>query len=187
MRRHNGDQARFLPFRQEVRFGIPGASAAYLSLAGRDETHFRLQGIIDRIDLDESGAGRVIDYKSGSSTFSKPDIQRGYALQTALYALAAERLLPEVARVAESYFLHIPTRKASGQLRLEERPADREIVEAAVEQAAVFVHLVRSGAFLSTPAKAVAGGTACRSGCQFAAICRVTRQSIAKGRSGYGR
>ncbi len=158
-----------------------------MDLSGQDGTRFRLQGIIDRIDLDESGAGRVIDYKSGSRTYGKQEILGGSATQTALYALAAEQLLPEVARVAESYFLHIPSRETSGHLRLDERPADGETVDAVVEQAAVFVHLVRSGAFPSTPAKAVAGGTSCRPGCQFAAICRVTRQSIAKGRSQYGR
>jgi hypothetical protein len=165
-----------------VRFGIPGARLPRLLLGGDEDTGFQVHGVIDRVDLDDQGGLRVIDYKSGSTTYSKEDIARGYALQSALYALAAERLLPGAGRVSESFYLHIPTRESSGRLRFAAGAEADGMVQAAVEVSAQFVDRIRSGVFPGAPGKPSVGARACRDSCDFAALCRVSRQSIAKAR-----
>ena len=180
----NDPEARFLPYLQEAGFGISQSELPQLEVAG-EHAQFRLRGMIDRVDRDSAGNLRVIDYKSGGTTWSKPDLQKGLALQTALYALAAERFwVGEGGRVAESHYWHIPSRKASGSLKLRGTVREDEIAEAAIQQAAWSVAQVRSGIFPSAPGKPVQGGMQCSSRCDFAPICRVTRQSIAKGRRG---
>jgi ATP-dependent helicase/DNAse subunit B len=180
----NDPEARFLPYLQEAGFGISQSELPQLEVTG-ERTQFRLRGMIDRVDRDAAGNLRVIDYKSGSTTWSKPDLQKGLALQTALYALAAERFwVSQGGRVAESHYWHIPSRKASGSLKLQGTVREHEIAEAAIQQAAWSVAQVRSGIFPSAPGKPVQGGMQCSGRCDFAPICRVTRQSIAKGRRG---
>ena len=180
----NDLEARFLPYLQEAGFGISQSELPQLEVTG-EHARFRLRGMIDRVDRDSVGNLRVIDYKSGSTTWSKPDLQKGLALQTALYALAAERFwVGQGGRVAESHYWHIPSRKASGSLKLQGTVREHEIAEAAIQQAAWSVAQVRSGIFPSAPGKPVQGGMQCSNYCDFAPICRVTRQSIAKGRRG---
>ena len=178
----NGSSSRFRPYQQEVRFGIPGARLPRLLLGGDEDTGFQVHGVIDRVDRDDQGGLRVIDYKSGSTTYSKEDIARGYALQSALYALAAERLLPGAGCVSESFYLHIPKRESSGRLRFAAGAEADGMVQAAVEVSAQFVDRIRSGVFPGAPGKPSVGARACRDSCDFAALCRVSRQSIAKAR-----
>jgi hypothetical protein len=124
----------------------------------------------------------VIDYKSGSTTYSKKDIEQGLAYQTALYALAVEpHLLPE-ARVVESYYLLIPSRATSGSIHFEERVAENETVQAAVGMASAFIRFIRRGEFPSLPGKATRGVLGCRQYCDFSGLCRVSRLGIAKAR-----
>lgn len=77
-----------------------------------DGTTLRLQGSVDRVDVDVEGNLRVLDYKSGKATkYAKlsdgdPTL-RGKFLQLPLYALAAERDLgrgPEPTR-ADYWFI----------------------------------------------------------------------------------
>jgi ATP-dependent helicase/DNAse subunit B len=180
--RQNGAAARFRPYLQEVRFGIPGGSWPELELVDDRGTSFRLHGIIDRIDRDDAGYLRVVDYKSGSRPHSESDIARGLSMQTALYALAVENLAPEAGRVVESTYLLIPTRKTSGRLVLAGAVAGHTTVQAALASAGRFVRRARTGIFPAAPGKPAQGGTACRDRCELAALCRVTRQSMRKAR-----
>jgi len=179
----------YRPHLQELRFGLPGptgivpkASLPRLHLAGSNGQVFDLHGVIDRVDRDVAGRWRVIDYKSGSAAFSEADILAGRALQSALYALAAERLLPGGAPVAETYYVHIAARKNSGRVECPGGAASDPIVAAAVERAAGFVEAVRAGRFTAAPSKSALGGGSCAHACDFAALCRVTRQGIRKAR-----
>lgn len=165
----NGDAPRFHPDQQELRFGMKGDALPSLWVG---ET-FYLHGVIDRLDRDAAGNLRVIDYKSGSTTYTGRQIEEGLALQTALYTLAARQVV-DAAAVAESYYLHIPTRKRSGQLRF---PDDEGKVQAAVERAVHFVRQVRAGRFPAAP-----GERSCPESCDMVGLCRRTRQSIAKAR-----
>jgi len=180
----NTPTARFLPYMQEAGFGIQSDGLPPLDIAG-DQALFRLRGMIDRLDRDVDGNLRVIDYKSGSTTYSKYDLQKALALQTALYALAAERFWTgEENRVAESHYWHIPSRKTSGSLKIIGDVLDDEVTNATIQQASWSVAQIRSGVFPSAPGKRVQGGMQCSSRCDFAPICRVNRQSIAKARRG---
>ena len=153
--------------------------------AGQELEVQHVSGEIDRLDRDADGNLRVIDYKSGSSTYSKPVLQKGLALQTALYALAAEQFWAQgEARVAESHYWHIPSRNASGSLKFSGAVLDDETAAGAIQQAAWSAAQVRAGVFPSAPAKPAPGSLQCRSYCDFAALCRVSRQSIAKAKRG---
>ncbi len=125
----------------------------------------------------------MLDYKSGSSGYSKNSVAQGLATQVALYALAAERNLTEVKGVAESAYLHLPSREASGRLVFGARVQENPFVQGAVASAAAFVRQTRGGIFPSAPAAPAAGATSCRTGCPFAALCRVSRLSIYKARN----
>ena len=126
---------------------------------------------------------RVLDYKTGSTKFSKSDLEKGLALQTGLYALAAERLwLESGAHIAESHYWHIPTRETSGSLIFEGAVLDNELAETVLRQAARSIEFVRSGVFPSAPARPISGGFSCRSYCDFGALCRVSRESVYKAR-----
>jgi ATP-dependent helicase/DNAse subunit B len=177
----HGETAAFEPWLQEAAFGLAdGKPALPLTVEG---VTFHLRGLIDRLDRDPAGNVRVVDYKSGSSTFSMNEIKRGTALQTVLYALAAQTLWAgEGGQVRESSYLHLPNRKKSGKVTFKdgERVEDNAVVQEGLGQAARSVQQVRAGHFPSAPAKPVEGWTACRPGCEKAALCRVTRASLRK-------
>ena len=180
----NEPTARFSPYLQEAGFGIGRGDRSPLEVVG-EHAQFRLGGVIDRVDRDSAGNLRVIDYKSGSTANTKSDLQQGLALQTALYALAAEHFwLQDQGRVAESHYWHIPSRKPSGSLYFQETVREERVAEITIQRAAQSVERIRVGIFPSAPAKPGQGSRSCRSRCDFGAVCRVSRQSIFKAKRG---
>jgi len=180
----NGENARYSPYLQEAGFGFSKNGPPPLDIKS-GSIEYRLHGLIDRLDRDAAGNLRVLDYKSGSVAYSKADMEKGLALQTALYALAAEKFwLEEGAIVAESHYWHIPSREASGNLDFQGTVRESDLAESAISQAALNVERVRAGVFPSAPAKPGAGSMLCRGNCDYSSICRVTRQSIHKARQG---
>jgi RecB family exonuclease len=173
--------ARFWPYLQEARFGLPGGRLPALVLEDVDGSRYTVHGVIDRVDRDADGNLRVIDYKSGSAAYSRADIEAGLACQTALYALAVEPLLAPGARVVESSYLLIPARTTSGTLEFAGRASENETVQAAVEMALAFIRFARGAQFPSLPGKA-AGGMACRDSCDYRGLCRISRHGMAKAR-----
>lgn len=172
----------YRPYAQELRFGIPGSNLPRLRLADDSGRSFELCGIIDRIDVDSAGRLRVIDYKSGSTTYSKNDILEGRALQSALYARAAEALLQGNPSVIETYYLHIPRREHSGRIVCQGGAASDAVIAEAVTQAARIVEAVRAGNFVAAPSKASLRSGSCAHTCDFGVLCRVTRQGGRKAR-----
>lgn len=78
------------PLRFEQAFGFRGMPPLILGMNGM---RVKLHGFIDRIDINEAGELRVIDYKTGSSHLSPRDLIEGRRLQLAVYALAARDVL----------------------------------------------------------------------------------------------
>ncbi|MGW8178149.1 MAG: PD-(D/E)XK nuclease family protein, partial [bacterium] len=76
----------WMPAAFELRFGIGEVPPLEI------ETSIglvRLRGFIDRVDRNQHGELRIIDYKSGGSGLAPMDLKRGYRLQLPIYALAA--------------------------------------------------------------------------------------------------
>lgn len=91
----------------EAAFGLPGSGRPPLMIEADDESDFPLtqggrtlmeiRGIVDRVDLAEAQGRRlvlIIDYKSGSTSFSLADAVYGLSLHLLLYLAAASELLP---------------------------------------------------------------------------------------------
>jgi len=88
-------RSRFRTIAVEVGFGLPGSSQPALEMPG-----IEVRGMIDRIDLAEANGRRlvrIIDYKSGSTSFRLADAVHGLNLQLLLY-LAAAACLPAFPR-----------------------------------------------------------------------------------------
>ena len=191
----NGEAAAWFPYRQEVRFGLPGGDLPALDLETEDGRRFRLHGVIDRLDRDAQGRLRLVDYKSGSTKHRPEDIRAGLSFQAPLYALAVELL--DGSPVAESCYLHLPSRETSGRLQfiagvtagmtvgMSAGVAGDETVQSAVEQASAFVDGVRRGQFPAAPVRLPSGQLPCASPCEYRALCRTNRHAMAKAHKRY--
>ena len=176
----NQNAVSFMPFAQELAFGIGGEHPA-VTLADDAGRSIRLRGVIDRIDHDGNGSVRIIDYKSGSTPYSKADIVEGRSVQTALYTLAAEQLLDGV-EVVESVYLHIPSREKSGKIeRNNPRVNADEILAGARKAVNDAAEHIRAGRFPNAPSK-MDGPNKCARWCDLSDLCQVTRKSVRKGR-----
>jgi ATP-dependent helicase/nuclease subunit B len=176
------NQGRYQPLLQEAKFGIKDSEQGAF-LVEFEEDSFYLRGVIDRVDKDDHGNLLVIDYKSGSTYYSKDSIEKGLALQTALYALAAQDFWAEEGeKISKSEYRHLPNRSTSGSLKFDDRVEDNETVQKAVEKACEYIQRIRKGIFPSATEKPIRGQHSCTSYCDFAPLCRVSRQSISKAR-----
>jgi ATP-dependent helicase/DNAse subunit B len=101
------------PLRFEQAFGFRGTPPLILVINGQQ---VRLHGYIDRIDCNEAGELRVIDYKTGSSHLSARDLVEGRRLQLAVYALAARDALGFGEPVEGFYWRIGPKGKSALQL-----------------------------------------------------------------------
>jgi len=102
------------PIAHEQPFGLQGHPPLVLSLA--NQLVVKIRGVIDRLDHDQQGRVRIIDYKTGSSHLAKTDLLAGRRLQLPIYALAAQQALG-VGQLAEGFYWIILQGKA-GSLRL---------------------------------------------------------------------
>jgi ATP-dependent helicase/DNAse subunit B len=98
------------PLRFEQAFGFHGTPPLILGIGGR---RVRLHGYIDRIDINEAGELRVIDYKTGSSHLAARDLVEGRRLQLAVYALAARDALG-LGNPIEGFYWRIGSKGRSG-------------------------------------------------------------------------
>ena len=96
------------PFAFEQKFGIKGTPCLEL---GVDGEVVRIRGVIDRVDKNENGMIRVIDYKTGGS-FGDRDLVEGKRLQLPVYAMAAEEALG-LGEVSDGFYWSINAASAS--------------------------------------------------------------------------
>ena len=140
-------------------------AAPPLVLRGDNGEQIQLRGYIDRVDVNDAGQLRVVDYKAGSSSISKKDLDEGKRLQLALYALALRDALKAGKPVAGLYW-HIGAAKASS-LKLEKYPGGADAAfEKATAHALAHASRVARGDFAPHPPE---GG--CPAWCPATAFC----------------
>ncbi|MBI5304544.1 MAG: PD-(D/E)XK nuclease family protein [Chloroflexi bacterium] len=140
----NEASAGWRPAHFELAFG-KGENAP-LTLCDENGEQIQMRGYIDRVDVNDAGELRVLDYKAGSSPISKKDLDDGKRLQLALYALALRDALQIGEPVAGLYW-HIGAAKASS-LKLEKYPGGiGAAFETATTHALAHAARVRRGDF----------------------------------------
>lgn len=132
----------------------------------------RLRGMIDRIDV---AGGRLIlvDYKTGSTTIDRSEIEAGRDFQMMTYVLALGAELdhavspPQMSRVM---FWHLRNLKTSGEIDLD-NAEDLEAIAVARARVAENLRDGRAGRFPVRPTGFEAGK--CARYCEYGRLCRV--------------
>ncbi|MHB8749348.1 MAG: PD-(D/E)XK nuclease family protein [Aggregatilineales bacterium] len=161
----DGELAKHLPgerhpFREESWFGevvIDG-----------DGGPLRVRGRIDRIDV-TGGQALVIDYKSGSTAYSKSDLLEGRNVQMLVYLLAARQAFDFASESVCGAFWHISNRKLSGKLNTS---SDTQTIQDAIDRLHQRVIAARRAEFPNIPSKPATDGK-CTRYCEFSRLCRV--------------
>jgi ATP-dependent helicase/nuclease subunit B len=152
----------FTPRHFEQKFGMGNPP---LIVRADDGTEIRLHGYIDRLDVDQHGCLRVIDYKASGSAISAKDLGAGKRLQLPLYALAAQDAL-QLGTVASGFYWHILQGKASS-FKLEKYPDGIDAAFKLVQQhVSNHVRNIRAGQFQPVPPE-----DGCPSYCPAVAFC----------------
>ena len=100
-------------FQAEQRFGIRHDSAPQLDIEVESQGVYHLRGLIDRVDINDQGNLRIIDYKTSSPFgFDNASVREGMKLQLPLYALAAQEGL-QLGNVQEGFYFHVRSAQAS--------------------------------------------------------------------------
>ncbi|MCL6431369.1 MAG: PD-(D/E)XK nuclease family protein, partial [Anaerolineae bacterium] len=111
-----------------------------------------LLGIVDRVDADDMGRLRVIDYKSGSQLIGAGELLEGRRIQLALYALAVEQFL-KGRQVVDGFYWHVRAARRSSLALGRFEGGVRGAVDRAVEWALEASARVRAGDFAPRPPK----------------------------------
>jgi ATP-dependent helicase/DNAse subunit B len=126
----------------------------------------QLRGFIDRIDRNEDGQLRIIDYKlGGPAQFSKNAFREGKKLQLPFYALAAQETLG-LGQIQDGFYWHFNQGKNSPFTLSQADGGVKGAFETAVTYAAQAVEHIRAGDFKPKPPS---GG--CPTYCPAAAFC----------------
>ncbi len=141
----------FVFFQAEQKFGIPGFPEPPLQVSTRGGNIFLLRGFIDRVDKNETGRIRIIDYKTSASYgFTHQAVREGKKLQIPLYALAAQSAL-ELGNIQEGFYFHVRTAETSGfkmsSFRINRKKGPSAAMENAVDISWKAIQSVRQGSF----------------------------------------
>ena len=135
----------WIPLAFEAKFGLDDKPFLQVKLDGES---IRMRGVIDRVDRNDQGNLRVIDYKTGGF-FSKSDLEKGVRLQLPLYAMAARDALG-LGTPVNGFYWSINAEKAELELR-RFRTETSNGVDAAIEltkgNIGKFINSIRSAQF----------------------------------------
>ncbi|MCU0521530.1 MAG: PD-(D/E)XK nuclease family protein [Anaerolineae bacterium] len=153
----------------ERAFGIHDRPGAALVVRDGDDS-FIVHGLVDRVDRDDAGHVRIVDYKTaGPWSFTNAAVRDGKKLQLPLYALAAQEALG-LGQVTEGFYWHVQHAEPSGftlsGFYADDQRGPRAAMDHVVAMAWEAVRGARAGAFVP---KAPKGG--CPSYCPAAAYC----------------
>ena len=121
-------------YRAEQKFGIGNQPELIIQVPNESGKSYRMRGFIDRVDKNESGELRIIDYKTSSSYgFNNLAVREGKKLQLPIYAQAAQLALG-LGTVREGFYFHVRSAETS-QLKLSSyRDKDNRGPQAAIER-----------------------------------------------------
>jgi ATP-dependent helicase/DNAse subunit B len=148
-------QSGWIPLAFEQPFGLQGAPILELQV---DDEKIKVRGFIDRVDRNDAGELRVIDYKTGSQHQGSRDLVEGRRLQLPIYALAAENALG--LGVPKEGFYWAILKGEAGQLRLSKFQPQRDDPMVRGPSAAIaimqkhvgkYVRAIRDGKFPPIP------------------------------------
>ena len=143
--------------RAEQRFGLGRDSNPQLVMNIKGQGSYQLRGFIDRVDHDQHGNLRIIDYKtSGAFGFDNQAVREGKKLQLPLYALAAQEAL-DLGTVKEGFYFHVRSAQPSSFKMSSFWNEGKKGVEVAMESAKMngwlAVRSIQGGKFSPKPPK----------------------------------
>ncbi|MCK4489360.1 MAG: PD-(D/E)XK nuclease family protein, partial [Anaerolineales bacterium] len=141
----------FVFFQAEQKFGIGKFPEPPLRVEARGGEFFFLRGFIDRVDINETGKIRIIDYKTSASYgFTHQAVREGKKLQLPLYALAAQSAL-KLGMIQEGFYFHVRSAETSGfklsSFKINGKKGPSAAMENAVDISWRAVQAVREGSF----------------------------------------
>lgn len=88
-------QSKFRPVAFELPVGVNEYAEDAVNIQMDDGGEVQLRGVVDRVDLYESEDGRryirIVDYKTGSKSFSLDEVRRGIGVQLLIYLFSVWR------------------------------------------------------------------------------------------------
>ena len=140
----------FTPVALEARFGLPDNPLVIPAPDG-SEDQLLLRGVVDRVDRNQAGEIRVIDYKlGGPASFTSKELERGRKLQLPLYALAMQEALGHGPAV-DGFYWHVTHSQPSKLTLATYEGGIASALVIAIGHAWSAVQQVRTGHFQPTP------------------------------------
>ncbi len=132
----------------------------------------RIHGLIDRIDIAD-GKLLVVDYKTGSTSIPRSEMEIGRDFQMMIYAMTMinrSEADHRTEQLAGGMFWHLRGLKASGEFDMENED-DMAAFDTALAHIAENLRMGRQGRFPVHPTKIEAGK--CARYCEYAHLCRM--------------
>lgn len=143
------------------------------------ERSIRINGRWDRVDRDEAGRIRILDYKTGRGVPGEDgDLAGGLNLQMYLYLLAAAAELRDEGTIAGGLFLHIRPDRPEGPPGVIAWPVESvaEARESLDRLLTELLHSIEQGVFVRLPHRdRTESQTGLCAGCPTPTICRAWR------------
>ncbi len=127
----------------------------------------KIRGVIDRIDVSNSGQYRVVDYKSGAGSISAREALEGRNMQLPIYAMALSRAIRPGAVVTGGSFYSVTSGERTGGMDLEKN--DPDVLSIVGQNIAKFVKGAKGGNYNVRPSSP----SSCDH-CDHQQVCRIS-------------